>query len=405
MNKIFNLNPKDLKLSKEVKDEDLAGLIESIKSKGLFHTPLVKSNKEVIAGNKRVRAAQILNLPEISCIVYESNLSQETYKILALHENLNRENLPWYEQVIMEAQLHALRVAEHGAASTKRKDRGGSGWGLRDTAQELKISFGGLSQDIKLAEAFIADPSLAKIQDKRTALKIILQQTRQLAQESVATGNTALSEFIHGSSEVVLQAYSDNTFDVCLTDPPWLEFHNKDLIKDKFTSEVFKQVFRVLKPGSFLLAFVSTQDWYVYQKEFEEIGFSVQKWPLIWIKENSMSRGSTTWQTQRNYEPIILAVKGCPALTEAFVNSTFSCPIVHSGKMIHPNEKPIDIIKKLLLLTTFENALILDPFGGSGVVGEVCESLKRKYVIIEKNPEYAAKIKQRLEKKLEKNYV
>jgi DNA modification methylase len=375
------------------------GLVESIKVEGLLHYPLIKDDLTVIAGDKRVRACQLLGIKEIGARVYPSGLAEETYKILRLHENLKRFNLPWYEQVVMERELHELRVAENGKAQTGvRKDRGGTGWGLRDTAQELNISFGGLSQDIKLAEAYLCDPSMARIQDKRTAMRVITQNLKLTIQENVANANTGDSEILLGGSEEVLKAFPDSSFDACITDPPWLEFKDSALIKDKFTLPVFKEVFRVLKPNSFLFAFVSTQDWYIYQKDLELLGFSVQKYPMLWVKENSLSYGTTTWQTQRNYEQIILAVKGSPAFTEKMVLSTLISPVVNSGKLIHPNEKPVGIIQKLISYSTFENAFILDPFGGSGVLGEACNNLNRKYVIIEKDPKYFVGIKQRLEK-------
>jgi site-specific DNA-methyltransferase (adenine-specific) len=392
---------KDLKLIREVKDDNVMvlGLVESIKVEGLLHPPLIKDDLTVIAGDKRVRDCQILGFKEIVVRVYPSNLPDETYKILRLHENLKRFNLPWYDQVVMEKELHDLRVQENGKAETgKRKDRGGTGWGLRDTAQELNISFGGLSQDIKLAEAYLADPSMARIQDKKTAMRVITKDLKLISQENTANANTEESQILLGGSEEVLKAFSDNTFDACITDPPWLEFKDATLTKDKFTLPVFKEIFRVLKPNSFLFAFVSTQDWYIYQKNLEEIGFNVQKYPMIWIKENSLSYGTTTWQTQRNYEQIILAVKGSPAFRDNMILSTLISSVVNSGKLIHPNEKPVSILEKLISYATFENSLILDPFGGSGALGEACDNLNRRYVIIEKEPKYFVGIKQRLEK-------
>ena len=119
---------------------------------------------------------------------------------------------------------------------------------------------------------------------------------------------------------------------------------------------------------------------------------------MIWIKENSLSYGTTTWQTQRNYEQIILAVKGSPAFRDNMILSTLISSVVNSGKLIHPNEKPVSILEKLISYATFENSLILDPFGGSGALGEACDNLNRRYVIIEKEPKYFVGIKQRLEK-------
>src|ERR1017187_5423462 len=102
------VDPKTLKLSKEVNEVSCISLIESIKSQGLLHPPSIKDNLEVIIGDKRVRAAQLIGLTSIDVKIYPSNLTQDVYKILSLHENLKRDNMLWYESCVMEAQLHAL---------------------------------------------------------------------------------------------------------------------------------------------------------------------------------------------------------------------------------------------------------------------------------------------------------
>lgn len=54
----------------------------------------------------------------------------------------------------------------------------------------------------------------------------------------------------------------------------------------------------------------------------------------------------------------------------------------------HPTEKPIDLIKELLLVSSKENDLILDPFCGSGTTGVACRELKRQFVGCEKDYQY-----------------
>ena len=54
----------------------------------------------------------------------------------------------------------------------------------------------------------------------------------------------------------------------------------------------------------------------------------------------------------------------------------------------HPTQKPIELLEKIILASTFENDLILDPFNGSGTTGIVANRLNRKYIGIEKEKEY-----------------
>ena len=54
----------------------------------------------------------------------------------------------------------------------------------------------------------------------------------------------------------------------------------------------------------------------------------------------------------------------------------------------HPTQKPISLLEKIILASTNEGDLILDPFNGSGTTGIVANKLNRKYIGIEKEKEY-----------------
>ena len=54
----------------------------------------------------------------------------------------------------------------------------------------------------------------------------------------------------------------------------------------------------------------------------------------------------------------------------------------------HPTQKPMELLEKIILASTDEGDLILDPFNGSGTTGIVANKLNRKYIGIEKEQEY-----------------
>ena len=64
---------------------------------------------------------------------------------------------------------------------------------------------------------------------------------------------------------------------------------------------------------------------------------------------------------------------------------------------IHPAQKPIDLIAKILVNYSKENDLVLDCFSGSGTTAIACHRLKRRFICIEKDPEYAKASVKRLE--------
>ena len=54
----------------------------------------------------------------------------------------------------------------------------------------------------------------------------------------------------------------------------------------------------------------------------------------------------------------------------------------------HPTQKPLYLLERLLLASTKENALILDPFMGSGTTAVACKKLNRNFIGVEKETEF-----------------
>ena len=396
---LIEINPHEVILPVDfVPDsERLDVLTAGIKENGMLHTPIIREDKTIVAGKYRVYvAAHKLHLPMIRVCVVPQETSELDCENISLDENLSRFNLPWYEQVVLEKRKHDLRQQQHGAGRRGKK----TGWSLRDTAEELGVALGPLSEDIRLAEALLANPALAKVKDKQTAKRIIFTDTKRILQEfrSSTISDTIPSDVVlFGSAEEILKLFPDNHFDACITDPPWLKFQkDSSLIKDEFTLSVFEQVYRVMRNNSFLYMVVSTPDFFVYHEQLPEFGFTVQDYPLIWVKGGVLSRGTKSWEYQRNYEPILIAVKGTPALTGDMYSAIIQTAIVPPAKMVHPNEKPMELIRQLISDCTYDSATVLDPFAGSGVLGSACRDINRHFVLIERQQRFYAQICERI---------
>ena len=71
----------------------------------------------------------------------------------------------------------------------------------------------------------------------------------------------------------------------------------------------------------------------------------------------------------------------------------------------HPAQKPLYLLKKILLASSREGDLILDPFCGSGTTGVACKLLGgRKFIGIENNRDFIALAKERLMRFEEQNF-
>jgi len=77
----------------------------------------------------------------------------------------------------------------------------------------------------------------------------------------------------------------------------------------------------------------------------------------------------------------------------------FEIPTISNGsweKTSHPTQKPVELLKKIILSSSNEDSVILDPFGGSGTTYAVAEAFKKQWIGIELNPDYCAIIKERI---------
>jgi ParB family chromosome partitioning protein len=78
---------------------DLAELADSIKEKGILEPVLIRpknGNFEIVAGERRFRAAQIAGLSEIPCI--EHDIADNEALEISIVENIQRKDLNVYEQ-------------------------------------------------------------------------------------------------------------------------------------------------------------------------------------------------------------------------------------------------------------------------------------------------------------------
>lgn len=71
-----------------------------------------------------------------------------------------------------------------------------------------------------------------------------------------------------------------------------------------------------------------------------------------------------------------------------------------NGRASHPTQKPLELFKRLIEMTSKEGDIVLDPFIGSGTTAVASEELNRKWIGIEKNKRYCniAKIRVKSER-------
>lgn len=78
-------------------------------------------------------------------------------------------------------------------------------------------------------------------------------------------------------------------------------------------------------------------------------------------------------------------------------HSVWDFEIAEKEQNGHLTPKPVPLIENILKYSSNENDLVLDCFSGSGTTAVACHNLKRRFICIEKDPEYHAASVKRLE--------
>jgi site-specific DNA-methyltransferase (adenine-specific) len=112
----------------------------------------------------------------------------------------------------------------------------------------------------------------------------------------------------------VLPLCPDNSFDGCLTDPPYeLNYMGQkwDSSGVAFNVSLWRDVFRVMKPGAYLLAFGAPRTHHRLMVAIEDAGFELRD-VLMWCYTSGFPKAKSCLKP--SWEPIVLACKRGPTM-------------------------------------------------------------------------------------------
>jgi site-specific DNA-methyltransferase (adenine-specific) len=101
----------------------------------------------------------------------------------------------------------------------------------------------------------------------------------------------------NGDSADVLKELKDNSVDMLATDPPYgIEFMGKSWDKVLPPTDIWKECYRVLKPGSFIAVMSSPRSDVLYRmiKDLEDAGFDMSFSPIMWTYHSGFPKASDT---------------------------------------------------------------------------------------------------------------
>lgn len=239
------------------------------------------------------------------------------------------------------------------------------------------------------------------------------------------------SSLLYGDSLNILKQFEEEKFDMIFADPPYflsnggitckngkMESVNKGkwdktdnfFSKHEFNKSWIKACKRVLKCDGTIWISGTFHNIYSIGVILEEEGFKILN-NITWRKTNpppnlgcrcfTHSTETILWakKTKKskhtfNYK-LMKEMNGGKQMLDVWEGSLTKKSEKLAGK--HPTQKPLYLLEKIILSSTKERDLILDPFCGSGTTCVCAKINNRNFIGIDNNLEYLEISKKRLE--------
>lgn len=371
---IVNKNIEEIKMY-ENNPRNNDGAVEyvanSIKEFG-FKVPIVlDKNNIIVAGHTRYKAAKLLNITEIPCIIAD-DLSDEQVKAFRLIDNKAAELASW-DNDLLNLELETIK----------------------DIDMEL-FDF----QISNILDNVVDDEYEVELpEDPKTKTGNIYK----LGNHYLMCGDST-------NTDDVKKLMNNQLADLIVTDPPYnvnyegktgdnLKIMNDNMENNQFYSfleSAFINLYESIKDGGSIYVFHADTEGLNFRKAMMSSGFKLAEC-LVWVKNAFvMGRQDYHWK----HEPVLYGWK--PGASHYFINDRSQSTVLEFDKPIrneeHPTMKPIDLIAYLINNSSKKDEIVLDLFGGSGTTMIACEQTNRKAFIMELDPRYCDVIVDRWEK-------
>ncbi len=289
----------------------------------------------------------------------------------------------------------------------------------------------------------------------KTLRKIVNENAPKIADDLVIEDKPEIKKYsledvlnrvILGDALKVLKKLPEESVDMIFMDPPYfLQLPNKKLRRwtvktevdavnddwdkfgsfeeyDNFIKNILTELKRVMKPNATIWVIATYHSIFRIGKIMQDLGFWILN-DVHWVKTNPMPNWLGVRFTNAT-ETLIWAVKDKKAKRYTFNKewakkfgigkvgaNVWVLPICNGkerlkdekGKKLHSTQKPIELLKRVILTSTKEGDVVLDPVAGVGTTGYVAKALNRNFIMIEINSKYVEGIKKRFQKPLNIN--
>lgn len=369
--KLTDLIPADYNPRKDLQpgDAEYEKLKRSIETFG-YVEPIIwnKQTGRIVGGHQRLKVMQDLGYQEIECVIIDIDESKEK----ALNVALNKISGSWDEDKLMSL-ITDLEASYFDVSLT--------GFDIAELDELFKDSLtDGIEDDNFDVEEELKKPAMSKLGDVWT-----------LGKHRLLVGDSTKIE----SYERLMK---DKQANLVVTDPPYnvdYEGAAGKIKNDKMENQAFyefllvafTQMEKVMTNEASIYVFHADTEGFNFRRAFQEAGFYLSG-TCIWKKE-SLVLGRSPYQWQ--HEPILFGwkKKGKHLWYSGRKETTIWEYDKPKRNTDHPTMKPIPLLSYPIMNSSTSNAIVLDPFGGSGSTLMACEQTNRICYTIELDEKFA----------------
>ena len=363
-------------------EEQVNQIVASINEFGFTNPLLIDEKDSIIAGHGRLMASKKLGMEEVPCIVLEG-LTEAQKKAYIIADNKMALNAGWDDE-LLKIELENLKELDFDLELT--------GFNV----DELDDILGKNEEEKEIIED--------EVPEVPEEPKAKLGDIYQLGNHRLMCGDSTKIEDVE---KLMNGAKADMVF----TDPPYdMSMGGQGCFKSSMDN-CKERIDNIINFDPYVISYLANMDiptYYIctskdgvpkYMDIFKEHNFNI----LVWCKTNPVPFTAGTFLPDIEYI-MYFSKKGKKIWnnslkpTDTYKKYYISKKLQgreDAGEDLHPTMKPIELISNKIRISSNENGVVLDIFGGSGSTLIACEQLNRKCYMMELDEHYVSVIIER----------
>ncbi len=343
--------------------EQINKLRASLREFGFINPVIVDKDLNVIAGHGRIAAAKAEGIKKVPC-VFVDHLTDAQKKAYILADNRMAMDAGWDEE-LLRVEIEALQAEDFDVFLTGFDE---------DEISKLFDDGTKVKEDEFDVDSELEKPTFSKLGD-----------VWQLGRHRLVCGDST-------KPETYKTLLGETKVNLVITDPPYNvnyegsagKIKNDNMENNKFYQfffDAYKCMYDSMADDASIYVFHADTEGLNFRKAFYDAGFYLSGC-CIW-KKQSLVLGRSPYQWQ--HEPVLYGWKknGKHQWYTGRKETTiweFDKPKKNGD---HPTMKPIPLLAYPIMNSSMTNAVVLDPFGGSGSTLIACEQTDRICCTIE----------------------